>query len=135
MPDSAPTATADLLDLLDAITEIRVSNPELRPAVLASLRLMSSIGRINAGRLYSLGHDQSVSAIIAHGQTAMTEDEDRSRITLAAQSREVLRQGPVQVFPLGKERRLYGVLTTCANPRSPFGRVRSGRPPPPTCRP
>lgn len=110
MPDTAPTSTAELLDLLDAITEIRVSNPELRPAVLASLRLMSSIGRISAGRLYSLSHDHSVSAIIAHGQTAITEDEDRSRIALAAQSREVLRQGPVQVFPLGKERRLYGVL-------------------------
>ena len=80
--------TAHMLDLLDAITDVRVRNPELRPAVLAALRLASSNGHIRAGRLYSLRFDGEINAIIAHGDAndddfVNPQDATRIRTLLA----------------------------------------------------
>ena len=104
------TATTSTLDLLEAITEIRVLNPELRPAVLATLRLAALNGHITAGRLYSFRHDGQIAAIIGHGDSTQDEDADRTMVQRAYETREVEQIGQVIVFPLGRDKRCYGAL-------------------------
>ena len=99
-----------ILDLLDAITEVRVKNPELRSAVLAALRLATSNGHLTAGSLYSLRFDGEISAIISHGESSLSEQEERDLVSQAHESRQVVVSGPMQAHPLGKDRRIYGVL-------------------------
>jgi len=99
-----------LLDLLDAITEVRVGNPELRQSVLAALRLAIGEGHLGAARLHSLRNDGSTEAIIAQGDASQNEEADRALILQARELREPFTAGPIRVHPLGKERRLYGVL-------------------------
>lgn len=102
--------TDDLLDLLEAVTEIRVRNPELRASVLSALRLASSNGLIACGRLYSLRFDGSVSTIIAHGEATQAEDADRELVEQIVNDRQVTSADGVTAYPLGGERRLYGVI-------------------------
>lgn len=102
--------SCSLLDLLDAITEVRVRNPDLRPAVLSALRLAESSGHIEAGRLYSLRHDGEVAAIIAHGKPSHDEEADLDLVRRLREERQTLVQGKLRALPLGKEQRLYGAL-------------------------
>ena len=102
--------TTSLLDLLDAITECRVQNPDLRPAVLSALRLCSANGHIRGGRLYSLNQFNEITAIIAQGDSSLSEDEDRGLIGQVTDSRDVMGHGQVVAYPLGKEQRLFAVL-------------------------
>ena len=101
-----------VLDLLDAITEIRVANPDFRPSVLQTLRLMSTNGQVEAGRLYSLRHDGEIKAIISHGSSTISEDEDQRVIELCRESREPYFDDSkdINAFCLGKDQRVYGVL-------------------------
>jgi len=100
-----------LLDLLDAITEARLANPQLRPSVLAALRLAAGAGLLRAGRLHTLGIDGGERTIIAHGAVGQDEAADQ---LLVAETRdahaEVVRPGGMTAHPLGKARRCYGVL-------------------------
>ncbi|MDA3959307.1 MAG: sigma-54 dependent transcriptional regulator [Planctomycetota bacterium] len=114
MPDTADACS--ILDLLDAITEVRVKNPELRTAVLAALRLASANGHARSGRLYSLRFDGEISAIIAHGDSSLTEEQDRDLVIKAFESRETISFQDVTAHPLGKDRRIYGVLLLEASP-------------------
>ena len=99
-----------LLDLMDAITDVRVKNPELRASVLAALRLTSSEQAITAGRLYVLHESGSINVIISHGGASITEDDDQNIITEAVESREVISKDRVTAYVLGKGKRVYGVL-------------------------
>ncbi|TVR44478.1 MAG: sigma-54-dependent Fis family transcriptional regulator [Planctomycetota bacterium] len=103
-------AMTDLLDLLEAITEIRVRNPELRQSVLSSLRLCMSLGGLASGRLYCLRFDGSITAIIAHGDASIADEEERRLVQQATESRQVYQREQFWVLPLGHERRCYGVL-------------------------
>ncbi len=99
-----------LLDLLDAITEVRVANPEFKASVLSSLRLTIGAGALRAGRLISLRHDGGIRAIIAQGETTATEDDDTALVEAVRDSCEPAGAVPIRAFPLGKDRRLLGVL-------------------------
>ena len=99
-----------ILDLLDAITEVRVSNPELRAAVLSALRLAATNGHVRSGRLYSLRMDGEISAIIAHGEGDLEEADERALVAAAIETREIQQQDSVEAHPLGKGKRLYGIL-------------------------
>ena len=102
--------TTDILDLMDAITEVRIGNPEFRASVLASLRLTISTGAISSGRLYSLRHDGEVSTIISQGESSLNEDEDLILIEQVKDEREPARDGQAVAYPLSKDRRIYGVM-------------------------
>ncbi len=99
-----------LLDLLDAATEARVNNPQLRPSVLASLRLGTSAGYLRFGRLTTFRHDSEIREIIAQGECTQGDDE-QLRITLAARdSHNITTVGSLTAYPLGKGKRIHGVL-------------------------
>jgi Nif-specific regulatory protein len=99
-----------LLELLDAATASRLNNPQLRPSVLASLRLATGAGYLKAARLTTLRHDLAVREVIAHGKTDHT-DADLTRITMQARDKnEVVSDGSLSAYPLGKEKRIHGVL-------------------------
>jgi transcriptional regulator with GAF, ATPase, and Fis domain len=99
-----------LLDLLDAATEARVSNPQLRPSVLSALRLAQGSGLLSGGRLITMRHDGGVREIIAHGDPAQSEEEDRQLAIRARESHEVIQTGDLTAYPLGKGKRIHGVL-------------------------
>jgi len=108
MPDSA---IPPFYELHEAITELRVRNPELRPAVLSSLRLAATHGHLKGGRLYSLRFDGEVAAIIAHGPTSQDEQADRTLLRRAVEAGEPVGAGAVVGYPLGRgEQRVHGVL-------------------------
>src|SRR4051812_13242935 len=98
-----------LLDLLDAATEARVNNPQLRPSVLASLRLGTSAGYLRFGRLTTFRHDSEIREIISQGECSVG-DEEQLRITLEARdSHAVTSAGDLTAYPLGKGKRIHGV--------------------------
>ncbi|NRA38152.1 MAG: sigma-54-dependent Fis family transcriptional regulator [Planctomycetes bacterium] len=99
-----------LLDLLDAITDVRVKNPEMRASVLAALRLTSSENMITAGRLYVLRENGDINTIISHGGASITEENDREIVSRIQEQRELIKDGVLLAYPLGKDKRLYGVL-------------------------
>ncbi len=99
-----------LLDLLDAITDVRVKNPELRSSVLSALRLTSSENLITAGRLYVLLENGDTSSIISHGGASITEEEDQVVIDNIKEGRELVHEEKIIAYPLGKGKRLYAVL-------------------------
>jgi transcriptional regulator with GAF, ATPase, and Fis domain len=99
----------DLLDLLEAITENRVEQPDLRSSTLATLRLLQSLGQISAGRLYLLDGAQ-IRAVISHGRSDYPEDEEREFVDHLRQGGE---QGPSQGYravALCRKQHCYGVL-------------------------
>ena len=99
-----------LLDLLDAATEARVNNPQLRPSVLASLRLGASAGYLRYGRLTTFRHDSEIREIISQGECTQS-DEEQTRITLQARDAHTLTTvGSLTAYPLGKGKRIHGVL-------------------------
>ncbi len=102
-----PTA---LLDLLDAATEARVSNPQLRPSVLSALRLAQTSGLLSAGRLVTMRHDGGVREIIAHGESSQGEAEDRLMAARVREAHELFTDGVFSAYPLGKGKRVHGVL-------------------------
>ena len=108
-----------LLDLLDAITDVRVKNPELRSSVLAALRLTTSVQQVKAGRLYVFHPNGDTRSIIAHGGASVTEDDDQVIIAQCRQERDPIQRDTVHAFPLGKDERLFGVLIF----ESPVGAV------------
>ncbi|MBA3845757.1 MAG: sigma 54-interacting transcriptional regulator [Planctomycetes bacterium] len=99
-----------ILDLLDAITEARVANPQLRPSVLAALRFATGDGLLRAARLVTLRHDGVERAIMAHGEASVSEEEDRRFVAEIREARAPIARGDIAVLPLGKGKRLYGVL-------------------------
>jgi Nif-specific regulatory protein len=99
-----------LLDLLEAITESWVTNPQLRPSVLAALRLASGSGLLRSGRLYSFRHDGEKRTIIAHGEAALSEDADQGLIGQVREQLAPVTAAPATAYPLGRNKRLYGVL-------------------------
>ena len=99
-----------LLDLMDAITDVRIKNPELRASVLSALRLTSSEELITAGRLYVLRENGDINVIISHGGASITEEEDQGIVEQAKAEREIITNGKVKAYPLGKAKRLYGIL-------------------------
>lgn len=99
-----------LLDLLDAITDVRVTNPEMRASVLSALRLTSGQNLITAGRLYILRENGELNTIISHGGASINEDQDREIINDIQAQREIYNEGAILAYPLGKSQRLYGVL-------------------------
>jgi transcriptional regulator with GAF, ATPase, and Fis domain len=99
-----------LLDLLDAATEARVSNPQLRPSVLASLRLATSAGFLRFGRLTTFRHDGEIREIITQGEGTPNE-ETQLQVTLQARDSHTLPVvGNLTAYPLGKGKRIHGVL-------------------------
>ena len=99
-----------LLDLLDAATEARVNNPQLRPSVLSALRLAQTSGLLSAARLITMRHDGGVREIIAHGEPTQDEEQDRLVAVRTRESHEVAQAGVVTTYPLGKGKRIHGVL-------------------------
>ena len=99
-----------LLDLLDAITEVRVANHQLRASVLASLRLAAAAGALKAARLITLRHDDQVKEIIAHGDASLSEAADLLLVARVRETHEIIHQGRVLALPLGKGKRVHGVL-------------------------
>jgi Nif-specific regulatory protein len=99
-----------LLDLLEAITEARIANPQLRPSVLAALRLASGDGLLSAGRLYVQHSNGEKRMIIAHGEATLSEEADLQLIVAAKAASREFTSGPVTVFPLGNGKRTYGGL-------------------------
>jgi Nif-specific regulatory protein len=102
-----PTA---LLDLLDAATEARVSNPQLRPSVLSALRLAQGSNLLSGGRLLTMRHDGGVREIIAHGDASQNEEDDRQLALRTRESHETISHGTLTAYPLGKGKRIHGVL-------------------------
>jgi transcriptional regulator with PAS, ATPase and Fis domain len=98
-----------LLDLLDAATDARVSNPQLRPSVLAALRLAIGSGLLRSGRLMTLRHDGEIREIIAQGEASLSEDADALLVARCRDQREMVAQGEVTAYPLGKNKRVHGV--------------------------
>ncbi len=103
-------STTPLLDLLDAATEARVSNPQLRPSVLSALRLAQGSGLLTAGRLLTLRHDGAIREIIAHGESARSEEDDRALTLRTRDQREPIIENGFASYPLGKGKRVHGVL-------------------------
>jgi len=99
-----------LLDLLDAITEARVANPQLRASVLASLRLAHGNNHLRSGRLHTLRLDGEERAIITHGDASLSEEQDQELVARARDGHEIIRENEIQAIPLGKGKRVYGVL-------------------------
>jgi len=102
--------SSPLLDLLDAMTEARVANPQLRASVLSALRLAHGANLLRAGRLHTLRLDGEERAIIAHGDPSQTEEEDLALVAKARDGHEPTVLGDIQGIPLGKGKRVYGVL-------------------------
>ncbi|MCX8039566.1 MAG: sigma-54 dependent transcriptional regulator [Planctomycetota bacterium] len=100
----------DPLDLLEAVSEARIANPQLRASVLAALRLAASSGAIGAGRLFVLRADGSVQEIIAHGQAAQDEEVDVILCEQVRATRAPLLRDAVTALPLIAERRVLGVV-------------------------
>ncbi len=99
-----------LLDLLDAATEARINDPRLRASVLAALRLAQGMGLLTGGRLVTLRHEGGVREIITHGESSQSEEDDRTAIARARESHAQTQQGQLSIYPLGKAKRIHGVL-------------------------
>jgi Nif-specific regulatory protein len=99
-----------LLDLLDAITEARVANPQLRASVLAAFRLVHGSNLLRAARLHTLRLDGEERAIISHGDPSQTEEEDQALVARSRDAHEIITEGEISAIPLGKAKRVYGVL-------------------------
>nr|MBA3709545.1 hypothetical protein [Planctomycetota bacterium] len=99
-----------LLDLLDAATEARVANPQLRASVLAALRLAHGSGLLRSGRLVTLRHDGEPREIIAHGDGGQGDDADRELVTRCRDGHQPIIVGDISAYPLGKAKRIHGVL-------------------------
>src|SRR5688572_23533377 len=97
-----PPASDQILDLLDAITEARVANPQLRASVLAALRFASGDALLQAARLVTLRHDGAERAIISHGEATVGEDEDRRLVAEVREKRLEVDRGDLRALPLGK---------------------------------
>src|SRR5580658_4232701 len=102
--------TNPLLDLLDAATEARIANPGLRPSVLAALRLAGGNQLLRSARLFVLRHDGEVREIIAHGEPTQVEDADLLFAKRVRDLHEVIHGDGISGFPLGKAKRVHGVL-------------------------
>ena len=99
-----------LLDLLDAATDARVNNPQLRPSALATLRLAAGAGFLTSGRLTTLRYDGEVREIIAQGEST-TNDDDNHQLTIKARdARQPVIDGKRAAYPLGKGKRIHAVL-------------------------
>ncbi len=101
---------AFLLDLMEAITEARVANPQLRASVLASLRLASGDGLLRAGRLHTYRLVGDERAIIAHGHLSISEPAAAALVAQVRERLEPIEEGAVAAWPIGRAKRLYGVL-------------------------
>ncbi len=99
-----------ILDLLDAATEARINNPQLRPSVLSALRLAHGAGLLRSARLMTLRHDGETREIIAHGEASQSEEADSQLMTRARDKRELVAEGALAAYPLGKAKRIHGVL-------------------------
>jgi transcriptional regulator with GAF, ATPase, and Fis domain len=99
-----------LLDLLDAATEARVANPQLKPSVLAALRLAGGSGLLTSGRLIVMRHDGETREIIAHGEAGRGEEADRQLSIRCRDQHETIEEDDAIAFPLGKAKRIHGVL-------------------------
>ena len=108
---------ADLLDLLEALTESRVANPTLKPSVLAAFRLAGGMGLLSAARLATVGIGGRMKELIAHGDTGQGDEPERALIERTAAAREAQAEGPVHAQPLLAGKRCLGVLITtgCAD--------------------
>jgi transcriptional regulator with PAS, ATPase and Fis domain len=103
-------STTALLDLLDAVTEARIANHQLRASVLASLRLAAGTGVLRSARLMTLRHDGQVREIIAHGDATQSESADLTLAFRARDTHELTRDGIFTALPLGKAKRVHAVL-------------------------
>jgi transcriptional regulator with PAS, ATPase and Fis domain len=101
---------ADLLELLDAITDARVANPTLKASVQAALRLAAGTGALQSGRLMVLRFDGGVREIVAHGDPAQDEAADLALAGQARETRQPASQGACTALPLGKGKRIHAVL-------------------------
>jgi transcriptional regulator with GAF, ATPase, and Fis domain len=99
-----------LLDLLDAATEARVANPQLKPSVLSTLRLAAGAGLLRAARLLTLRYDGQVREIIAHGEATQDDAADLALVAQMRDRRDQATIGEIAALPLGKGKRLFGVL-------------------------
>ena len=102
LPVDSGSVTEDqeqLLDMLEAITEIRVRNPELRSSVLSSLRLSIAQDLLSSGRLYCLRFDGSIATIISNGESRLDEEQEREMVAKATESREVQMVDQASVWP------------------------------------
>ncbi len=99
-----------LLDLLDAMTEARIANPQLRSSVLAALRLAHGSGYLRSARLHTFRTEGEERAIIAHGEASLSEEAETQLVAQARQEHQEARSGEVVAIPLGKSKRVYGVL-------------------------
>ena len=100
----------DLLELLDAITDARVANPQLKASVQAGLRLAAGAGCLASGRLLVLRFDGGVREIVAQGEPSQNEEADLALMALARDAREVRTAGAVTALPMGKGKRIHAVL-------------------------
>ncbi|MFM2091750.1 MAG: hypothetical protein RLZZ127_2239, partial [Planctomycetota bacterium] len=103
---------AQLLDLLEAITEARVANPQLKPSTLAAFRLAHGMGLLAAARLISVGVGGQVREIIAHGDPAQGEEQDRALVEQVLAAREPVVGPAFRAAPLLAGRRILAVLVT-----------------------
>ncbi len=99
-----------LLDLLEAVTEARVGNPQLRPSVLSALRLATACNQITAGRLMVLHPGGDMREVIAQGEASLAEDLDRQLCQRVRETHQPMSDGTATAYPLGKGKRLHGVL-------------------------
>ena len=102
----------DRLDLLEAITELRATNPDLRASTLAAFRLAASEKLLVGARLYRLGDTGQVSEIITHGTATL---EEARELTLVEGLREGKTPSPYEeknliAHALSRGKRLSGVM-------------------------
>jgi len=102
--------SSHLLDLLDAATDARIANPQLRPSVLAALRLAGGNGLLGSGRLVVIRHDGEIREIISHGESSQSEELDLALARKVRDTHETVNAGLVSGYPLGKSPRIHGVL-------------------------
>ncbi len=100
----------DLLELLDAITDARVANPQMKASVQAALRLASGAGCLASGRLLVLRFDGGVREIVAQGEASQNEESDLALMALARDAKELRTSGTVTALPMGKGKRIHAVL-------------------------
>ncbi len=103
---------AQLLDLLEAITEARVANPHLKPSTLAAFRLAHGMTLLAAARLVVVGMGGQVREIISHGDPGQGEDQDRVLVEQVLAAREVVAADSLRAAPLLAGRRILAVLIT-----------------------
>jgi len=102
--------SSQILDLLDAATDARIANPQLRPSVLAAMRLAGGNGLLGSGRLVVIRHDGEIREIISYGEASQSEEMDLDLARQVRDRHETVNQGEVSGYPLGKAPRIHGVL-------------------------